>query len=268
MTPAEHASAPLDAYDGAGRLGLPTQRDPGFDLTRAYAVAERIRAARLARGERQRGYKIGFTNRTIWPRYGVFGPIWGPVWDTTLQMLDGPEAEVSLAGLVQPRLEPEIVFGFATAPRAGMTEHELTGCIDWVAHGFEIVHTHFDDWKFQAADTVSDFALHGRLLVGPRLPISRFASPRDELASVHVELRRGAELIDRGTGSNVLDSPLTALHLWVDALIAQGLGWPIDPGFVVTTGTLTDAAPIAAGQVWTTQLNDPRLAGLTLRTRS
>mgnify|MGYP000025215907 CR=1 FL=1 len=26
---------------------------------------------------------------------------------------------MSLAGLVQPRLEPEIVFGFAAAPRAG-----------------------------------------------------------------------------------------------------------------------------------------------------
>lgn len=267
MTPVEHAGALLAAYDGATRLELPSARDSGFDMSRAYAVADELRARRLARGERQRGYKIGFTNRTIWPRYGVFAPIWGPVWDTTLRLLDGTQADVSLTGLVQPRLEPEIVFGFASAPRAGMTEHELAGCIEWVAHGFEIVHTHFDDWKFQAADTVADFALHGRLFVGPRVPIGRFRSPRDELAGLSVGLRLGAELIDQGTGSNVLDSPLTALRLWVDAMLAQPFGWPIESGFVVTTGTLTDAAPMAPGQVWMTQLSDARLAGLTLRTR-
>ena len=268
MTPAEHANALLAAYDGASRLVLPSAHDSGFDLPRAYAVADRLRTLRLARGERQRGYKIGFTNRTIWPRYGVFGPIWGPVWDTTLQFLDGAAAEVSLAGLVQPRLEPEVVFGFASAPRAGMKERELAACIEWVAHGFELVHTHFDDWKFQAADTVADFALHGRLLVGPRVPIARFAAPGDDLAALGVELNLGGERVDQGRGSNVLDSPLTALRLWVDAMLAQPFGWPIEPGFVVTTGTLTDAAPLAPGQVWTTQLTDPRLAGMTLRTRA
>lgn len=267
MTPAEHATALLSAYDGARRLALPTECDRSFDLQRAYAVADRLRTLRLARGERHVGYKIGFTNRTIWPRYGVFGPIWGPVWDTTLRLLESSEVEVSLAGLVQPRLEPEIVFGFARSPRAGMTESELAACIEWVAHGFEIVHTHFDDWKFQAADTAADFALHGRLLVGPRVPIGRFASPRDELAALSVELLCGSERVDQGRGSNVLDGPLTALRLWVDALLAQEFGWPIEPGCVVTTGTLTDAAPLAPGQVWTTQLSDARLAGLTLRTR-
>jgi 2-oxo-3-hexenedioate decarboxylase len=266
VTPAEHARALLAACDGATRLELPSANDSGFDLRRGYAVADQLRTLRLARGERQRGYKIGFTNRTIWPRYGVFGPIWGPVWDTTLQLLDGTDAALSLAGLVQPRLEPEVVFGFSSTPRAGMSEAELAGCIDWVAHGFEIVHTHYDGWKFQAADTVADFALHGRLLVGPRVPIGEFASPRDELAALAVELRCGAECVDQGSGRNVLDSPLTALRLWVDAMLAQGFGWRIEPGYVVTTGTLTDAAPLNPGQVWTTHLSDARLAGLTLCT--
>jgi hypothetical protein len=29
----------------------------------------------------------------------------------------------------------------ASAPHAGMSEDELIACIDWVAHGFEIVHS-------------------------------------------------------------------------------------------------------------------------------
>ena len=72
---------------------------------------------------------------------------------------------------VQPRLEPEIVRFRARTPRAGMSLIELQGCLDWVAHGFEIVHTHFDGWRFTAPDTVADFALHGRLRVGPRVPV-------------------------------------------------------------------------------------------------
>ena len=79
----------------------------------------RSRRLRIARGERPLGYKIGFTNRGIWARYGVFGPIWGPVWDTTVERVDSAETSVSLAPFVEPRLEPEIMFGFARAPAVG-----------------------------------------------------------------------------------------------------------------------------------------------------
>ncbi len=266
MTNDAHAERLLRAYDNATRADLPSAAATGFDLAQGYAVAQAIRARRMARGERQLGYKIGFTNRTIWPRYGVYGPIWGPVWNTTTMFLDSASAEVALTSLVQPRLEPEIAFCFAQAPRAGMSEAELADCIEWVAHSFEIVHTHFDDWRFQAADTVADFALHGRLIVGPRVPMSEFAAPAAELAALGVQLWRGDELIDEGRGSNVLDGPLSALRTWVDAMLAQPHGWPIDARHVVTTGTITDAAPLLPGQRWTTRVTDSRLAGLTLDT--
>lgn len=256
----------LAARDAATLMPTITARDASFSMADAYAVADRLRRLRIDRGEAPRGYKIGFTNRGIWPVYGVHEPIWGPVWDTTLQLLDGSEATVSLAGLVQPRLEPEIVFGFARPPRAGMTLAELAGCIEWVAHGFEIVHTHFDAWRFKAADTVADFALHGRLVVGPRVPAKRFADLGAELAALTVELRRDGERVDQGVASIVLDGPLNALRLWVDAMAAQPQRWPIGAGDVVTTGTVTDAWPLVPGQRWETRLGDARLTGLHLAT--
>jgi 2-keto-4-pentenoate hydratase len=258
----------LAAHEAAARVPPVTARDAGFSMAEAYAVADRLRAARIARGERPRGYKIGFTNRGIWPVYGVHEPIWGPVWDTTLQWLDGTEATVSLAGLSQPRLEPEIAFGFASAPRAGMSLAELAGCLEWVAHSFEIVHTHYEAWRFKAADTVADFALHGRLLVGPRVPVGRYADLGSELAALKLELRRDGEPVDRGVASIVLDGPLNALRLWVDAMAAQPQRWPIGAGDVVTTGTITDAWPLVPGQRWETRLDDSRLSGLVLKTES
>lgn len=254
----------LAAYDGARLSPLPSGQPAGLSMADAFSVADRLREARIARGERPLGYKIGFTNRTIWPRYNVFEPIWAPVWSSTLQLLEGDAASVSLAGLVQPRLEPEIVFGFASAPRAGMDESALASCLAWVAHGFELVHTHFDNWRFTAPDTVADFALHGRLLVGPRMPIHAFTRLGDELAALSLTLSCDGREVDQGSGRNVLDGPLTALRLWVDAMAQRTPHWPIVAGDVVTTGTLTDAWPLTPGQVWQTAVSDARLAGLRL----
>ena len=259
-----HAARLMHARDGALRMPLLTEGEPEFTLAKAYSVADETRALRIARGERPAGYKIGFTNRGIWSKYNVQAPIWAPVWDTTLALLDGAQAEVSLLGMVQPRLEPEIVFGFASTPKPGATEAELTRCLAWVAHGVEIVHTHFDDWRFAAPDTVADFGLHGRLLVGPRVDVSEFAALGAELAALQLELHEGRSRVDSGQGSAVLDGPLNALRVWVDAMASQTPQWPINAGDVVTTGTLTDAWPLRAGQRWTTRLSDPRLCGLAL----
>ena len=264
MTPAAHAARLMQARDAAQMLPLLTARDPAFSLDDAYAVADETRALRIARGERAVGYKIGFTNRGIWPKYNVHAPIWAPVWDSTLSLLDGAQAKISLHGLVQPRLEPEIVFGFADAPRAGMSEAELAQCLAWVAHGFEIVHTHFDDWRFTAPDSVADFGLHGRLLVGPRVSVGKFSALGSDLAGLELELFKGTERVDGGRGSVVLDGPLSALRQWVDAMAAKTPAWTIRPGDVVTTGTLTDAWPLLAGQRWSTHLGDARLAGLVI----
>ena len=256
----------LAALDEARLVPLWSERDPAFDLKEAWATADALRRLRLARGERPLGYKIGFTNRSIWERYGVWEPIWGPVWDTTVEHVEGGEARVSLAPFSQPRLEPEVMFGLARAPRAGMSEAELAGCVEWVAHGYEIVHTHSADWRFKLVDTVADYALHGRLFVGKRVPIAEFARPQAELEAIHVDLLEDGEVIDRGDATIVLGGPLTALRLWVDAMAAQAEQWPIVAGDIVTTGTITDAAPMRPGRRFHTVLSDPRLPGMAITT--
>jgi 2-oxo-3-hexenedioate decarboxylase len=258
----------LAAWDGAALMALPSARSVSFSMADGFAAADTVRGLRIERGEKPLGYKIGFTNRSIWQRYGVHQPIWGPVWDSTTALLDGAEARVSLRGLSQPRLEPEVVFGFSQAPRAGMGLAELQGCLDWVAHGFEIVHTHFDGWQFSAADTVADFALHGRLRVGPRVPVQGWTTLAEDLAALQVQLLCDGRAVDRGQGAVVLDGPLNALRLWVDAMAEHTPHWRVQPGDVVTTGTITDAWPLLPGQTWSTQLSDARLSALTLHTEA
>ena len=97
--------------------------------------------------------------------------------------------------------------------------------------------------------------------------MARFADPRRDLASLHVVLHRNGKMIDEGDASIVLDGPLEALRLWIDAMFSQPERWPIVSGDIVTTGTITDAGPMAPGERWQTRLSDDRLPGLTLVTR-
>lgn len=232
----------------------------GLDLHAAYRQALAVRDLRIARGEQPRGFKIGFTNRTIWPRYGVYAPIWGTVWNTTVSFCEG-SGELSLTGTCQPRIEPEAVFGFSATPPPGATLEQLFECIEWVAPGFEIVHTHMPGWKFEAPDTVADGGLHGRLLVGRRVPVRSVAGSaqafEQKLALARVTLWRGKQEVDAGAGSNVLDGPLHALHHFLRELRDFPQAPDLQPGDLVTTGTWTDAWPVAAGERWEAQFGDP-----------
>lgn len=261
------AAAELLALLGSGRQSSPfTERLPGFDLEEAYRVTAEVRRRREARGERAVGRKIGFTNRTIWAEYGVHQPIWGYVYDRTLFELggEGPTA-FPLAGLAEPRIEPEIVFGLAEAPQPGMDASALLGCIDWVAHGIEIVQSYFPGWRFAVADTVAACGLHGALLVGPRHAVAD--SPEDwlrALSAFEIELFRDGALVDRGQSANVLDGPLLALRHLVEVLAADPDNPPLAAGEIVTTGTVTRAFPVAPGESWTTAPRDIPLEGARL----
>jgi 2-oxo-3-hexenedioate decarboxylase len=242
-----------------------TQQHPGLSPSQGYEAALALHRHRIAQGWRAIGRKIGFTNRTIWPRYGVYEPIWGTVYDrTTIEARDN-HAEVQLSGLVQPRIEPEICFGLKRAPPRSRDPEELLASIDWVAHSIEIVQCHHPKWKVTLADSTTDNGLHGRLVVGARVPVSRLRDIPGALPRLKVTLRKGETVIDRGVGANVLDSPLLALAFLVEVLSRDPQADPLAAGEIVSTGTLTDAHAVAPGDTWRTELTGLALPGLTVR---
>lgn len=264
---ADAIAAELFGLLGTGRsTATISSRVPGFDFAAAYRIAADVRARRVARGERAVGRKIGFTNRTIWAEYDVWAPIWGSVYDRTVRPLPARGETFSLAGLSEPRIEPEIVFGLATAPRADMDAAALFECIDWVAHGFELVQSVFPGWKFTAADTAAAYGLHGALFIGPR---ANLAGARDtwrrSLETFEIDLLLDGVVQDHGRAANVLDGPVHALRHLVQVLASYPDQPPLAAGEVVTTGTLTRALPIAAGQTWSTRLTGVALDGIEIR---
>jgi 2-keto-4-pentenoate hydratase len=114
-------SEALAAIDAGAQVPLFSARHPGFSPDDAARAAAAMRRMRLARGEIAAGRKIGFTNRTIWAEYNVFAPNWGTMYQRTVRNLADIGGVFSLAGLAEPRIEPEIVFGIGRAPGAAWT---------------------------------------------------------------------------------------------------------------------------------------------------
>jgi len=260
------ASRLIAAHDNATTLTPITASDTGFDVAAAYDVLREIEARRVASGWRPVGRKIGFTNRTIWPRYGVYLPMWAHVWAHTVHDATANRATLALAPFVQPRIEPEVVFKLkAPVPIAADGEGALA-CVEWIAPGFEIVQSHFPDWKFAAADCTAAFGLHGALVVGAPLAVTE--RNRAELAAAlpgfTLTLRREGAVIDTGVGANVLDSPALALVHLAQVLARQPQFPPLAAGEIITTGTVTDAWPVAPAETWTSDYGALGLPGMTL----
>jgi 2-keto-4-pentenoate hydratase len=208
-------------------------------------------------GARPVGRKIGFTNRAIWPKYGVHQPIWGTVYDETLSFAADGSASVSLDGIAHPRIEPEISFKLRSAPRERSAE-SLAAAIEWMAHSAEIVQCPHADWKVTLEECGRLNALHAHLVVGAQLPFE--PAMAGALPDLELVLMKNGREVDRGRGMNVLDSPLQAL-LHLLSILEPGA---LKAGEIISTGTLTDAHPISPGETWSTRLTGLPLQGLEL----
>jgi 2-oxo-3-hexenedioate decarboxylase len=221
-----------------------SQRYPGLTPADGYAAARRLHEHRLAHGWKPVGRKIGFTNRTLWERYGVHEPMWGWVYDRTLIQAKDNRAVVSLTGLVQPRIEPEIAFKLKQFPE-----------VEWMAHAVEIVQCHHPRWSVTIADCTADNGLHGRLILGAPIPLA------GDLAAAEAKLFRGDRLVDQGVGANVLGGPMLSLAHLIE-LLKKHPDAPLRAGEIITTGVLTDAHPVAPGETWRTEVTG--FPGLTI----
>ena len=119
----------------------------------------------------------------------------------------------------------------------------------------------------RAPDAIADGSLHGLLLLGEPQPVGR---ARDGAGSGAGELlsRRFPATAARSstaTGAAVLGSPLAALAHLVAVLAGQPQSPPLAAGEIVTTGTITAAYPVRAGETWRSRVEGIGLPGLEVR---
>jgi 2-keto-4-pentenoate hydratase len=143
-------------------------------------------------------------------------------------------------------------------------ETAILECIDWIAHGFEIVQCRFADWNFQVVDAIAAYAVHGLLVIGQPVAVSEIEDCAAKLRSFTITLAGNGEQLASGDGERVLGSPLLAFAHLAEVLASQSRFPPIQAGEVVTTGTLTDLFPVSAGEIWSTTLEGIDLPGMSV----
>jgi 2-oxo-3-hexenedioate decarboxylase len=258
----------LHARDTVQLTMPPTKRNERFGLEQAYEVGRGLHARLVERGFRPVGRKIGFTNPAMWEQFKVHQPIWAHVYDRTIHFSQDGRARLSLNGMVAPRLEPEVVLKLRNAvPTGEPTVNELARCIEWAALGFEIVDSHYPEWRFTAAEAVADFGVHAALVVGTpwHLESDDASEAARLLPALKVSLRGGKDFTAEGEGRNALGSPLLALGFLARVLATQPWAPPLAPGEVITTGTLTALPQLRAGESYRVEATGAPLSPLELQ---
>ena len=247
---------------------LPSARDQGLALGDAYAVEAELARLKRADGHYAVGRKIGYANKAMWRALKLETLVWAHMYDDTVFHAEHGATTLSLERMYSPKIEPEIVFKLKAPLGAEAVDPvvALEG-VEWLALGFEIIDCVFPGWTFQPADFVAAYGLHASLIVGQPLQIDGTMIPAlaEDLGRFSVRLIKDGGLVEEGSGKNALRSPARSLGELAAAIGRQPGAEPLAAGELVSSGTLTTSAPIAAGQRWQATIDGLAVRGLTLQ---
>lgn len=212
------------------------------DLDAAYAVQQGLVQARIARGARVVGRKIGATSQAVQDQLGVDQPDFGYLLHDMDVSDDDP---ISMRTLVQPRVEAEVAF-VLSRDIAPATEQEITldyvrDAVDVALPALEIVDSRIDQWDIEFSDTVADNASSGLYVVGREGRTLAEVEPRE----VTMSLLINGEERSSGNGAACLGDPLEALR-WL-AVQAYRYDDPLRAGHLILSGALGPFVPFLPG---------------------
>ena len=246
------AEALRQARDERRTTARPSECFDSFTMTDALAVAGLHEQEALTAGGAIGGLKIGLTYVPTWARIGVSEPFVAPM----------PVSGIAGAGptwlerCTAPRLEVEVVLTLGAPLEPGMTTPEVVDAVDGVALGFELVDSHYPDWRATPPDLVADFGCHAGLRTGEATSLPPGELERLEHLQVRLTGGEGPPVLAKGR--DVLGGPIAA----VCAALRCAGARPIPAGHLVSTGSLTGRAhPVAAAETWEAEVvAGPRLA--------
>ncbi|MFX0577754.1 2-keto-4-pentenoate hydratase [Nocardia nepalensis] len=216
------------------------------DVSAAYAVQERLTAARLDAGATMVGRKIGLTSPAVQAQLGVDRPDFGVLF---ADMQCSQEQVVAMDRLLQPKIEAEVAFVLDRDLDDGPLDIDSVGrAVAYAAPALEIVDSRIAEWDITYGDTVADNASSGLFVIGSaRRGLNEFR-PVDVTMSMRINGRE----VSTGTGSACLGDPLEALR-WL-ARTAREFGDPLRAGQIILSGALGPMAPVVAGDHVTAEI--------------
>lgn len=241
---AEERQAAADSILHAEQVRVPVKQlsktYPHMEIEDAYKVQDLWAAARIAKGARLAGHKIGLTSRAMQMASKMTEPDYGRILDDALYN-DG--AQIPANQFIKPRLEVELAFIMGEdLSGPGARIYDVMRATEMVVPAVEII-----DYRTEVpraiTDTIADNAAFAAIVVGGR-PVR----PMDvDIRWVGATLSKNGVIEESGVSAAIMGHPAAGIAWLVNKL--HGVEAKLKKGQIVLAGSFTRPVDIAAGDV-------------------
>ncbi len=232
-----------------------TDTYPGISIEDAYKIQLVNIKARISRGEKVVGKKIGLTSKSMQRLLGVNEPDYGHLMDT---MLINEGEYVDTKQLIQPKVEAEIAFILKDDLKGpGVTVADVLRATEGVMPALEIIDSRIKGWKIKIQDTIADNASAARFVLGGKM-----TSVKDiDLRLVGMVFEVNGEIVSTAAGASVMGNPAIAVA-WLANKLAD-YGTYLKAGEIILAGSLIAAVDVKPGD--TVKATFDRLGSVTIK---
>lgn len=236
----EAAAAILKAEETRVPTRQLSQLYPEMEIEDSYRVQQIWAEARIAKGARVAGHKIGLTSRAMQMASKMTEPDYGCILDDALYN-DG--AVIAATTFLKPRLEVELAFVMGEDLEGpGKRIYDVMRATEVVVPALEII-----DYRTEVpraiVDTIADNAAFGAIVIGGR-PVR----PYDiDVRWVGATLSKNGIIEESGVSAAIMGHPAAGIAWLVNKLSALGTG--LKKGQIVLGGSFTRPVDIAPGDV-------------------
>lgn len=225
--------------------------DKKKDLTidEAYSIQLYNIDQKLKEGKEIVGKKIGLTSKAMQKSLGVDEPDYGHLLDDMVIPTENPV--VYKDQVLQPRAEGELAFILEKdLVGPNVTVEEVLDATESIVAAIEIVDSRVKDWKITLRDTVADNASSAMYVLG-----NQFLKPEEaERIKVQMKLFKNGELINEGTGADILGDPAYCVAWLANKLHDYGI--ELKAGEVILAGAISAAIDAEPGDEFTCEFTE------------
>jgi 2-keto-4-pentenoate hydratase len=237
-----------DAMKNRTPIGIISQLDSAVTAQDAYDIQLKNVKRALEDGEIISGKKIGLTSKPMQELFGIDEPDYGHLYAST-EIPNGGIVESNT--LNKPKVEGEIAFVLKDdLVGPGVTVEDVYKATDYVCASIEIVDTRYSDWKIKLADTISDNGSSALYLLGDK----KLKLDEISLTDIEMTLYKNGEVVNKGTGADVLGNPAVSVAWLANKL--KEFGVQLNKGDVILSGAISAAPEAFSGDVFECVFSD------------
>ncbi|MGE8203222.1 2-keto-4-pentenoate hydratase [Heyndrickxia sp. NPDC080065] len=233
-----------------------TSRYTNITIEDAYKIQEMNMEKEIQNGVQFVGWKMGLTSFAKQQSVGVNQPIYGRL----LKSMEISTEELSLDGLIHPRVEPEFAFIMNKKLQGNnVTEQDVWQATQCIMPAVEVIDSRYRDFSFNLIDVVADNASSAKFLILKQ----KYTPDQFQWENINVRMKLNGRVIQEGKGSAVMGHPVRSVVELVKMLNSSGLC--IEPGMIVLTGGITEAIHVLTGDFIEVEFDQLATIDLTVR---